>query len=65
MYWIEYRYDEAIPQELYYDGYQTDRDSDGQTPLMYWIKYRQNEDIPQELYYDNWQADIDVELEHN
>lgn len=34
MNWIYWRRDEAIPQELHYDGWQTDRDNDGQTPLM-------------------------------
>ena len=28
MIWIEERPDEAIPQELYYEGYQTDRNED-------------------------------------
>ena len=38
MTWIAWRKGEAIPQELYYQDYQTDKDEDGQTPLMYWIE---------------------------
>lgn len=29
MVWIEERPDEAIPECLYYEGYQTDRNEDG------------------------------------
>ena len=31
-----------IPKELYYEGWQTDKDKDifTQTPLMLWIDYR-------------------------
>lgn len=45
---------EAIPQELLYTGYQTDKNKYGQTPLIYWIEERRGEDIPQELYYPNY-----------
>ncbi len=37
---------EAIPEELYYPNYQTDKDEYGQTPLMLWIEYRRRENIP-------------------
>ena len=40
MIWIEYNVDEPIPEQLYYDGYQTDREACGHTPLMLWIKDR-------------------------
>ena len=46
MYWIEYRRGESIPDCLYYDGWQTDKDEDEQTPLMFWIKHRRCEAIP-------------------
>ena len=51
MSWIKYRPNEPIPEELYYDGWQTDRDFDNRTPLILWIGCR-DEDIPKELYYD-------------
>ena len=38
MLWIETRRGEDIPQELFYDGWQTDKDKSGQTPLMMWIE---------------------------
>ena len=34
MNWIYWDRDKAIPEELKYPGWQTDRDKDGQTPLM-------------------------------
>ena len=38
---------------MYYNGYQTDKDDNGQTPLMLWIEYRSDETIPKEdLFYD-------------
>ncbi len=43
MCWIEYRPGEDIPKELYYDGYQTDKDNYGWSPLMFWIIYRPGE----------------------
>ena len=46
MHWIEHRRGEAIPDELLYTKCQTDRDGDGQTPLMYWIRFRRGEAIP-------------------
>ncbi len=49
MLWIEKRKGEPIPKELYYEGYKTDRDNEGRTPLMLWINWRYNEAIPQEL----------------
>ena len=51
MIWIESRYEEDIPQDLYYDGYQTDRNKNGETALMLWIESRYGENIPQELLY--------------
>ena len=59
MIWIECRHDEAIPEELYYDGYQTDKNSNGQTPLMMWIEERHSEDIPEDFYYDGYRTDKD------
>ena len=56
MLWIR-ECSEDIPQELYYDDYQMDKDKDGNTPLMMWIMARHNEDIPQELLYPGWQCD--------
>ena len=42
MSWIVNRKGEDIPKELYYEGWQTDKDKDifTQTPLMLWIDYR-------------------------
>lgn len=38
MMWIRYQqYNKNIPKELYYEGYQMDKNKDGQTPLMMWI----------------------------
>ena len=51
MYWIKYGKGKNIPQELYYDNYQTDKAKFGRTPLMLWIEWRRGEAIPQELYY--------------
>lgn len=52
MLWIEYC-NKDIPKELYYDGYQTDKNDDGDTPLMMWIEYR-DDDIPKELLYPDY-----------
>ena len=57
--WIEHRRDEPIPQEFFYDGYQTDRDNDDYTPLLQWIECRPGEPIPKELYYDGYKTDRD------
>lgn len=46
MQWIIFRIGENIPENLYYDGYRTDKDTDNQTPLMIWIKERRFEPIP-------------------
>ena len=46
MIWIDRRYNEAIPECLYYEGWITDKDSYGQTPLMIWVKNRKGETIP-------------------
>ena len=53
MLWIRFCPNEPISQELYYEGYQTDRDENRETPLFYWIKYRLDETIPQEMYYED------------
>ena len=54
MLWIEYRsHDKHIPQELYYEGYKTDKDHYGRTPLMIWLDCRQDKRIPKELYYND------------
>ncbi len=59
MYWIYRCKGQDIPYDLYYHNYQTDRDKDGQTPLMQWIENRRGEPIPKELFYDGWQIDKD------
>ena len=59
MLWIENREDEAIPDCLFYEGYQTDKNKDGQTPLMLWIENRDEEDIPYQLYYPKCELDKD------
>ena len=65
MYWVIYRHNEPIPQELKYPDYQSDKDDAGQTPLMYWIIQGHNEDedtqqpIPQELLYPGYPTDRD------
>ena len=46
MLWIEERRNEAIPECLYYEGWETDRNASSQTPLMMWINYRHRGDIP-------------------
>lgn len=38
-----------IPEELYYDGWQTDEDKNGRTPLMIWIDSIDGEVIPKSL----------------
>ena len=53
MFWIKYVPEEFIPKELYYDGYQMDKDNHDRTPLMLWIEYHEyKKDIPEKLYYD-------------
>ena len=53
MLWIQYHYKhENIPEQLFYDGYQIDKNNDDKTSLMLWIEHRPNEDIPKKLYYD-------------
>ena len=37
MIWIDHHRDEDIPQQLFYDGWQTDKDKDGRIPLRIWI----------------------------
>ena len=45
MLWIMYRKGEVIPKELYYKGWQTDKDHMGYAPLRLWIIYRGGETI--------------------
>ncbi len=59
MAWIIHRKSKPIPKELYYEGYKTDRNKHGRTPLMLWIKHRPGEDIPNELLYDGYKTDRD------
>ena len=49
MWWVVRRPDESAPQELYYEGWQTDKDKYGKTPLMNWVHWRRDEAIPKEL----------------
>lgn len=58
MLWLEYRYKEPIPQEMYYDDWQRDKNDNGETALMLWIKYHHpREDIPKDFYYEGCQKD--------
>lgn len=52
MFWIFARKGEDIPKELLYTGYKTDKDKDGDTPLMLWISCRKSEAIPDILLDD-------------
>ncbi len=47
MLWIEHSEDDYLPDCLFYDGYQTDKNNRAETPLMCWIKYRPNKPIPE------------------
>ena len=47
MLWIKYRRGKDIPQDLLYDGWQTDKNKIGQTPLMIRIEHHYGKDIPQ------------------
>lgn len=49
MLWIM-RTQEEIPDFLKYEGFETDVDDTGHTPLMLWIIYRKTE-IPKYLEY--------------
>ena len=52
MEWIkEHPQRKKIPKELYYNGYQTDKDELGRTPLMLWKQYHKGIDIPKKFYY--------------
>lgn len=57
MTWIRSRNYYNVPKELYYDGWQTDRNKDGDTPLMLWIHTYPSENIPQELFYTGYKTD--------
>lgn len=57
MLWIKHHKSENIPEELYYTGYQTDKDEYGYTPLMLWVENCHDKNIPRQLYYNNWQVD--------
>ena len=54
MTWICSRNYYNVPKELYYDGWKTDKDKNGETPLMLWICTYPSENIPQEMYYNDW-----------
>ena len=54
MLWLEYRYKEPIPENFYYEGWQSDKNDSSESPLMLWIKYHHpREDIPEDYYYPN------------
>ena len=39
MMWVNNQYeDDILPEELFYDGWQTDRNNDNKTLLMMWIE---------------------------
>lgn len=46
MLWITWRKDEAIPKELLYPNYSSDKDHLGRTPLGMWIEDHRGEAIP-------------------
>ena len=54
MIWVERRRGEAIPENLYYKGWEMDRDNHNRTPIMIWAVNRYDEAIPKKLYYHNW-----------
>ena len=54
MYWIIYRKNESIPEDMKYPNWQRDKDERQRSPIMYWIQYRRNEPIPEELKYPGW-----------
>ena len=49
MMWIQDRKNETIPTNLLYEGYQTDKDIDGLTPLKLWNEFRKDESIPNDF----------------
>jgi hypothetical protein len=49
MQWIQFRKDELIPEELKYPNWKTDKNIDGETPLIMLARYRMSEPIPDEL----------------
>lgn len=51
MLWIQYRKNKDIPEDLYYDHCNTDKDNYNQTPLMLWKEYRPMKNHPLELMY--------------
>ena len=58
MLWLEYRYKEPIPEHLFYDGWQRDKNANQEPPLMLWIKWHHpREDIPNDYYYAGCQTD--------
>lgn len=60
MRWIECEYQrEDIPECLFYDGYQIDKDDEDKTALMLWIQYHKNMNMPEKLFYKNWWIDKD------
>ena len=61
MLWIHTYPSEDIPEYLQYDGWKTDRNNRGQTPLMIWIDYSKDDvdDVPECLLYPGCQTDKD------
>ena len=47
MLWIRNREGETIPQELFYEGWITDKNKNGNTALMIWVEWREDEAIPE------------------
>lgn len=46
----------AIPDELKYPGWRTDKTKYGSTPLMLWVKHRPGEAIPEDMKFDGWET---------
>lgn len=59
MLWIEFSVNYDIPEELFYDGYQSDKNISNETPLMIWVRSRPRENIPEKLFYEGYQSDKD------
>ena len=55
MLWIEFSVNDDIPEKLFYDGYQSDKDELGRTPLMIWIEFQYRiKEIPKCLLYQGY-----------
>jgi len=60
MFWIIFRNNESIPEELKYTGWQTDKSAhDCDSIMMLWIEFRTNEPIPEYLKYPGWITYLD------